>query len=306
MLSFFSEISDSISKANFSEIFDQTIESVKEAATTVSTEISEAVNSDDNKPKISSEDVISFFKDVGDALASTGEVLKTTFEDEQQFIFDEQERNLERKKKKKLKTQAFAPWENLPTEDKQLVADATIRILEIGKHKKNILDIPPSLVDSFPFSLQENLEVAKIVLEKDPLLAKLCFSIVPSRISEFNFWRNYFCRVSMIKAAFGLVEKTVPEPNNSAELALETPTPASPLNEPSKAAVETKEQETTVEVPADSVPTTVTTDTSGGDMLDFASELYGNEDEYLETPGWQATIDGLEDLGEDEIMSLTT
>ncbi|GIX71209.1 synapse-associated protein of 47 kDa [Caerostris darwini] len=69
-------------------------------------------------------------------------------------------------------------------------------ILSLSEDEKIFLRSPPQNV--FEFSLDENFQVAKMLLKEDPLLRKVRFELVPKRIKEENFWRNYFYRISLI------------------------------------------------------------------------------------------------------------
>jgi len=118
---------------------------------------------------------------------------------------EEERKSVEKENKSKLYLSANAPWENLPTNDPKIVEEVTVKILEIAKHPKNILDVSPDVASTYP-SLSDDERVAQAIqaLDKDPLLAKLRYSLVPKIISEDQFWRNYFYRVSIIKQAYGL------------------------------------------------------------------------------------------------------
>lgn len=58
-------------------------------------------------------------------------------------------------------------------------------------------------------------------LVEDKALAKIRLALVPRKISEYNFWRIYFYRVSMIKSLYGLdyypIKKETTEYNAPAE-----------------------------------------------------------------------------------------
>ena len=124
-----------------------------------------------------------------------------------------------------------------------------------------------------------------MVLDKDPLLAKLCFKLVPIEISEELFWKNYFCRVEMIKQAFGCsgqqAEQTPPVDDKPTPV-IEPPTvlePKQPIEEP--------------------LPLMTDQDGEADQLsLEFASDLYGTS-EWPETnvSGWEQQVTGLEDDG---------
>ncbi|PWA14365.1 hypothetical protein CCH79_00011146, partial [Gambusia affinis] len=68
----------------------------------------------------------------------------------------------------------------------------------IDKDKRNFLRNPPAGVQ-FHFDFEQTHPVALVMLEEDELLRKMRFHLVPKEMTEENFWRNYFYRVSLIK-----------------------------------------------------------------------------------------------------------
>ncbi|EFA11027.1 synapse-associated protein of 47 kDa isoform X2 [Tribolium castaneum] len=69
--------------------------------------------------------------------------------------------------------------------------------LSLSTDKKNFLRSPPAGID-FQFDYEVSYPVAMAIMEKDPNLEKMRYELVPKVISEENFWRNYFYRVSLI------------------------------------------------------------------------------------------------------------
>ncbi|CAG8522858.1 5529_t:CDS:2 [Paraglomus brasilianum] len=90
-------------------------------------------------------------------------------------------------------TQAVAPWEGLPEEE-----EMKKQILALSKDVRN-LTMPPPENTSFQFDMAVHSPTAMAVLEHDPELSRLRFQLVPAKIEEEMFWRNYFYRVSLIK-----------------------------------------------------------------------------------------------------------
>ncbi|OQR67530.1 synapse-associated protein 1-like, partial [Tropilaelaps mercedesae] len=86
------------------------------------------------------------------------------------------------------------PWagcEN-PEEMKQ-------QILSLSEDKRTFVRNPPNGVQ-FEFDLEgQYAPVAMAMLKEDPRLEKMRFDLVPKLISEADFWRNYFYRVSLVK-----------------------------------------------------------------------------------------------------------
>lgn len=62
---------------------------------------------------------------------------------------------------------------------------------------------PPAGVD-FDFNYDISYPIAVATMGEDPALEKMRFELVPKIITEENFWRNYFYRVSLICQAADL------------------------------------------------------------------------------------------------------
>jgi hypothetical protein len=69
--------------------------------------------------------------------------------------------------------------------------------LSLSTDKKNFVRSPPAGID-FQFDYEVSYPIAMAIMEQDPNLEKMRYELVPKVISEENFWRNYFYRVSLI------------------------------------------------------------------------------------------------------------
>ena len=77
------------------------------------------------------------------------------------------------------------------------------QILEISSSRRNLLREPPP-GSTFIFSLDSCFGQAMLMLSEDSRLKKLRFVLVPTKISEEDFWRNYFYRVHLVKQSVQL------------------------------------------------------------------------------------------------------
>ncbi|XP_029031978.2 synapse-associated protein 1 isoform X2 [Osmia bicornis bicornis] len=96
------------------------------------------------------------------------------------------------------KGEAVAPWVGAPNED-------VLReeCLSLSTDKRNFLRPPPEGVD-FPWDFEVVQPMAEATLALDPNLKDMRFQLVPKVISEENFWRNYFYRVSVLRQSHEL------------------------------------------------------------------------------------------------------
>ncbi|CAG9855418.1 unnamed protein product [Phyllotreta striolata] len=69
--------------------------------------------------------------------------------------------------------------------------------LSLSTDRRNFVRSPPAGVD-FQFDYEVSYPVAMSIMEQDPNLEKMRYELVPKVITEENFWRNYFYRVSLI------------------------------------------------------------------------------------------------------------
>jgi len=77
------------------------------------------------------------------------------------------------------------------------------KILSLSNDKRNFVRAPPSGV-SFEFDYSSVSATAMALLHEDPQLEKMRYELVPKKVKEDEFWRNYFYRVSLIKQSFDL------------------------------------------------------------------------------------------------------
>lgn len=85
-------------------------------------------------------------------------------------------------------------------EDKEKVL--RLQILHISQEKWMFLESPaPALLEGFMFDMDQFAPVAQECLKLDPQLEKMRWLLVPWKVKEEPFWRNYFGRIYVIKKA---------------------------------------------------------------------------------------------------------
>ncbi|XP_047511920.1 synapse-associated protein of 47 kDa isoform X5 [Pieris napi] len=87
---------------------------------------------------------------------------------------------------------ATAPWVGAPNE-----ASLKEECVSLSTDRRNFVRAPPAGVE-FDFDYDKMYPVAVAIMAEDPNLEKMRFDLVPKVITEENFWRNYFYRVSLI------------------------------------------------------------------------------------------------------------
>jgi hypothetical protein len=114
-----------------------------------------------------------------------------------QSVFSELEREQEKfaKKRRQEKDAAVPPWVGYNEEE-----EMKKQIIDLSADQRNFLRPPPSGVQ-FHFDFTHSYPIAMALLEEDKRLQKMRFEYVPKKISEVDFWRNLFYRISLIKQA---------------------------------------------------------------------------------------------------------
>ncbi|XP_073959601.1 synapse-associated protein of 47 kDa-like isoform X2 [Choristoneura fumiferana] len=87
---------------------------------------------------------------------------------------------------------ATAPWVGAPNE-----AALKEECLSLSTDRRNFVRAPPAGVE-FEFDYDKMYPVAVAIMAEDSNLEKMRFDLVPKVITEENFWRNYFYRLSLI------------------------------------------------------------------------------------------------------------
>ncbi|CAG9793184.1 unnamed protein product [Diatraea saccharalis] len=87
---------------------------------------------------------------------------------------------------------AVAPWVGAPNEPA-----LKEECLSLSTDRRNFVRAPPAGVE-FEFDYDKMYPVAVAIMAEDPNLEKMRFELVPKVITEENFWRNYFYRLSLI------------------------------------------------------------------------------------------------------------
>ncbi|XP_015189023.1 PREDICTED: synapse-associated protein 1 [Polistes dominula] len=96
------------------------------------------------------------------------------------------------------KGEAVAPWVGAPNED-------VLReeCLSLSTERRNFTRAPPPDVE-FAWDFEAIQPVARATLALDPNLEKMRYELVPKVVSEDEFWRNYFYRVSLLRQSHEL------------------------------------------------------------------------------------------------------
>jgi len=132
------------------------------------------------------------------------EKAKGFVEKQKQEVFGDLKKiDLKRRQRENLQRsicEAKPPWIVRPKEgmDSNVEEDLKCRILKLTKDETNfIAKAPDSSV--FAFDMKVAVPYATKALEHDSDLRQLRFKLVPKKVKETEFWRNYFYRVSLLR-----------------------------------------------------------------------------------------------------------
>ncbi|XP_076375936.1 synapse-associated protein 47kD isoform X1 [Megalopta genalis] len=147
----------------------------------------------------------------GKTVVEAGVKIKKTVEENRLVAELNKEQEAMMANKLSMKGEAVAPWVGAPNED-------VLReeCLSLSTDKSNFLRPPPEGVD-FAWDFEGVLAMAQATLALDPNLENMRYQLVPKEISEENFWRNYFYRVSVLRQSHEL--NTMAQAENSGNLA---------------------------------------------------------------------------------------
>ncbi|CAB4014703.1 Hypothetical predicted protein [Paramuricea clavata] len=107
--------------------------------------------------------------------------------------FNKEQEKFVNEKHNKRKETGVPPWVGYHEEESM-----KSQILALSSDERNFLRDPPSGVQ-FHYDYDSMFPVALATLDEDPELKKMRFNLVPKKVKETTFWRNYFYRVSLIK-----------------------------------------------------------------------------------------------------------
>jgi len=137
------------------------------------------------------------FSKVGQLTSNYSKVLHETVTNAP-LIADFNQEQEEFIKSKGGKEQESAPWSGYQGEE-----ELREKILALSEDRRNFLRAPPQGVD-FDFEYSAVAAHAVVLLGKDARLREMRYELVPKKVKEDEFWRNYFYRVGLAKQSFEL------------------------------------------------------------------------------------------------------
>ncbi|XP_018646975.1 synapse-associated protein, putative [Schistosoma mansoni] len=190
------EISDKLSAAKEwgSYIFSKAMKSSEEAVKRLSDRI----------------DLTEIKSVVSDVTASVKQVpLIREFERAQaDFAVESQNKNEEAIRFRSSSQSELPPWhpDICGLSDSDALSSLKEQILALSQNPNNFLISPPEEAQlKWTSPIPDNLlREAQILLKEDPNLGSIRYRLVPSKISEEIFWRNYFYRLSLIQQSASL------------------------------------------------------------------------------------------------------
>ena len=87
--------------------------------------------------------------------------------------------------------------ENIPNKRNCTYEELRLLILKLCEDENTFLVEAPTSESVFPFSMDTALPYANAALNYDPILPRIRYRLVPKKISETQFWKNYFYRVQL-------------------------------------------------------------------------------------------------------------
>ncbi|CAI2731398.1 unnamed protein product [Schistosoma spindalis] len=213
------EVCDSVGKDIQKEISDK-LSAAKEWGSYL---FSKAVKSSEEAVKRLSDriDLTEIKSVVSDVTASVKQVpLIREFEKAQaDFAVTSQNKNEEAIRFRSSSQSELPPWhpDICGLSDSDALSSLKEQILALSQNPNNFLISPPEEAQlKWTSPIPDNLlREAQILLKEDPNLGSIRYLLVPSKISEEIFWRNYFYRLSLIQqsASLSAVMDNAHQPN---------------------------------------------------------------------------------------------
>ncbi|CAH8604807.1 Synapse-associated protein 1 [Schistosoma haematobium] len=202
------EVCDSVGKDIQKEISDK-LSAAKEWGSYL---FSKAVKSSEEAVKKLSDriDLTEIKSVVNDVTASVKQVpLIREFEKAQaDFAVTSQNKNEEAIRFRSSSQSELPPWhpDICGLSDCDALSSLKEQILALSQNPNNFLISPPEEAQlEWTSPIPDNLlREAQILLKEDPNLGSIRYRLVPSKISEEIFWRNYFYRLSLIQQSASL------------------------------------------------------------------------------------------------------
>lgn len=190
---------------NTSSFFSSAFSKIGLSSKAEDEEKAEQKNEDEKTPETEDEEAAggsffsSAFSRVGKAATSATKVIRDGVSNAPMLaeFNQEQEEFIKNKEEKK---QTGAPWIGYQNEE-----ELKQKILALSEDKRNFVRAPPTGVN-FDFEYASFAASAVTLLEEDPSLQKMRYELVPKKVKEDEFWRNYFYRVAIVKQSFELSE----------------------------------------------------------------------------------------------------
>eukprot|EP00484_Ammonia_sp_Unknown_P002310 CAMPEP_0197073204 /NCGR_PEP_ID=MMETSP1384-20130603/210489_1 /TAXON_ID=29189 /ORGANISM="Ammonia sp." /LENGTH=504 /DNA_ID=CAMNT_0042512037 /DNA_START=16 /DNA_END=1530 /DNA_ORIENTATION=- len=131
-------------------------------------------------------------------------------EQKKEFNAVEQETDLSRRKRLKreqIMSSGHPPWhidEKTHAQQIQFMDELRLNILKLCEDENNFLIKAPTSTSVFDFKLEYALPYAQCALREDPVLPDIRFKMVPKKLTEEQFWKNYFYRVNVIRESLNI------------------------------------------------------------------------------------------------------
>jgi len=187
---------------------------------------------------------------------------------------------------------ALPPWMGYAEDEENLKE----QILALSTDERHFMRPPPGGV-SYQFDYGTSYPIALATLEADPMLREMRFKLVPKKIKEEDFWRNYFYRVSLIKQSVALHSMSNEEDATSAAAAGSVT--AHYGTKPDHSAV-TADGKNNADEGGKAVSAASAEETSVGDVADEMNAI-GDEEEDI--PEWEKELQ--RELQEYEVVGET-
>mmetsp|Transcript_17088 Transcript_17088/g.19191 ORF Transcript_17088/g.19191 Transcript_17088/m.19191 type:complete len:281 (+) Transcript_17088:95-937(+) len=147
-----------------------------------------------------------FVKNIKDSINSGVEQIKSRIEQEKKILQEEQAKIEQKEHDYDDENIGELPWdsEGVKKLGEQVQSDFKKDILNLSQSRDIFFINAKYFNFEYEFDYDGSIPIARAILAMDPQLGDIRFTLVPKKLREETFWRNYFYQIEVLKLKYGL------------------------------------------------------------------------------------------------------
>ncbi|GAM28956.1 hypothetical protein SAMD00019534_121320 [Acytostelium subglobosum LB1] len=152
------------------------------------------------------------FKSIGSKFSMFASNVISKIDEERKKLMEESEQS---DRVRAILNEPLPPWMDFKLDDQARQREAVDKILDVKMSKKTFLTSPPIDSDYCQEFDTALIQIATVSLKYDRQLEKIRFLLVPRFISEEQFWKNWYYRVTLIRREYNIVSNVLTAPSKA-------------------------------------------------------------------------------------------